>query len=134
MSVVEIAAMLVWTGAGALLLVLLMFVDSLTTKYKDMDEIRKGNLAVATRFVMKLFAQGFILSQSIRTSNDLWGALLVSVVSFVILLALEWLFRKLLDVRFDLHLDEGVKQGKVAYALLAGALHVTGALIISACL
>ena len=57
--------MLVWTGAGAALLVVLMTVDSLFTRYKDMEEIKKGNTAVTTRFVMKLLAQAYILSQSI---------------------------------------------------------------------
>ena len=37
---------------------------------------------------MKLFAQGYILSQSITKANDLWQAL-ASAVSFVILLVVE---------------------------------------------
>ncbi|WP_407653433.1 DUF350 domain-containing protein [Brevibacillus ruminantium] len=126
--------MFVWTGAGAILLSVLMWVDSLFTKYNDLTEMKKGNVAVTTRFVMKLFAQGFILSQSITKSNDLWEALLASVVSFVILFLLEWVVEKILQAVAGLNLDEGTKQGKVAYALLAGSFHVVGALIIGACL
>ncbi|CAM5787127.1 MULTISPECIES: DUF350 domain-containing protein [Brevibacillus] len=130
----EILAMLVWTGAGAILLFVLMWIDSLFTRYKDLTEMKKGNVAVTTRFVMKLFAQGYILSQSIATSNDLWEALLVSVVSFIILFILEFVVERLLKTFTGLDLDEGTQQGMVAYALLAGSFHVVGALILGACL
>nr|WP_194247027.1 DUF350 domain-containing protein [Brevibacillus borstelensis] len=126
--------MLVWTGAGAILLFVLMWIDSLFTRYKDLTEMKKGNVAVTTRFVMKLFAQGYILSQSIATSNDLWEALLVSVVSFIILFILEFVVERLLKTFTGLDLDEGTQQGMVAYALLAGSFHVVGALILGACL
>lgn len=126
--------MLVWTGAGAILLFVLMWIDSLFTKYKDLTEMKNGNLAVTLRFVMKLFAQGYILAQSIDHSNDLWIALLVSVISFVILFVLEriveWAFRLVAGF----HLEEGTHQGKVPHALLAGSFHVIGAMILAACL
>ncbi|MEJ8544554.1 DUF350 domain-containing protein [Brevibacillus borstelensis] len=130
----EILAMLVWTGAGAILLFVLMWIDSLFTRYKDLTEMKKGNVAVTTRFVMKLFAQGYILAQSIAKSNDLWEALLASVVSFVILFILEFVVERLLKTFTGFDLDDGTQQGKVAYALLAGSFHVVGALILGACL
>ncbi|WP_127507636.1 DUF350 domain-containing protein [Paenibacillus humicus] len=123
-----------WTAAGALLLALLMAVDSLTTRYKDLAEMRKGNVAVTTRFIMKLFAQGYILAQAVRTSYSLGEALIVSVVSFVILLIIELVVRRLLDRFGGFHLDEGTKDGKIAHALLAGSLHLTGALIVASTL
>ncbi|WP_400163225.1 DUF350 domain-containing protein [Brevibacillus sp. TJ4] len=130
----EVLAMLVWTGAGAVLLFVLMWIDSLFTKYKDLTEMKNGNMAVTVRFLMKLFAQGYILAQSINHSNDLHIALLVSVISFVILFVLErvveWVFRLLAG----LNLEEGTHQGKVTHALLAGSFHVIGAMILAACL
>ncbi|RNB90836.1 DUF350 domain-containing protein [Brevibacillus nitrificans] len=134
MTWVEVLAMLVWTGAGAILLFVLMWVDSLFTKYKDMTEMKNGNIAVTTRFVMKLFAQGYILSQSILNSNDLWTALLASVVSFIILFLLERIVEIVFRIGAGFDLEEGVKQGKVAHAMLAGAFHIVGALILAACL
>ncbi|MBW7456658.1 DUF350 domain-containing protein [Paenibacillus sepulcri] len=134
MTLQEVVGMLVWTGAGAVLLIVLMTVDSMFTRYKDMEEIKKGNVAVTTRFVMKLLAQAYILSQSIATSNHLGEALLVSVISFVILLVLETLLELVFRSMFSLHLDKGTKEGKIAHALLAGSFHVAGALIIGACL
>lgn len=134
MTGMNILAMLVWTGASAILLFLLMWIDSLFTKYKDLEEIKKGNMAVTTRFAMKLFAQGYILSQSITKSNDLWQALLASAVSFVILLFVEMFVELILRKTVHLDLDEGTKQGYVAHALLAGSLHIVGALILAACL
>lgn len=123
-----------WTAAGALLLAGLMVVDSLFTRYKDLTEMRNGNVAVTTRFVMKLFAQGYILAQSIRTSYSIPEALIVSALSFVILLVLEALVRYLLARFADFHLDEGTRDGKIAHALLAGSLHLTGALIVASTL
>lgn len=130
----DILRILVWTGAGTVLLCILMFVDSLFTPYKDMEEIKKGNTAVTLRFVMKLLAQGFILSSSIAKSDSLWDGLVISVVSFVILLVLEWLVRIILRGAFGLKLDEGAKEGQIPHALFGGSLHLVGALIIAACL
>lgn len=132
MDVYQILGMLVWTIAGGVLLFALMWVDSLFTRYKDISEMKNGNVAVATRFVMKLFAQGYILAQSISKSNDLWIALLVSVVSFVILFILEFIAERTLKRIADFDLDQGTKDGSVAAALLAGSFHVVGALIVGA--
>jgi uncharacterized membrane protein YjfL (UPF0719 family) len=134
MTINEVIAMLVWTGAGAALLVVLMTVDSLFTRYKDMEEIKKGNTAVTARFVMKLLAQAYILSQSITTSNHLGEALMVSIISFLILFVLEGLLRLILRSTVGLHLDKGTQEGKIAHALLAGSIHVAGALVIGSCL
>lgn len=67
----NILAMLVWTASGSVLLFLLMYVDSLFTKYKDFAEVKAGNMAVTTRMVMKLFAQGYVLATSISTAGHL---------------------------------------------------------------
>lgn len=130
----QVLAMLVWTGSGAILLFVLMAIDSLFTKYKDLEEIKRGNIAVTTRFVMKLFAQGYILAQSITSSNDLFQALLASAISFIILFIIELIVRSVFTSVLKVNLDEGTKQGNMAYAILAGSLHVVGALILGACL
>ncbi|GEB33032.1 MULTISPECIES: DUF350 domain-containing protein [Brevibacillus] len=132
MSWTQLLGMLVWTGAGGILLFVLMWIDTLFTKYKDMAEIKNGNVAVTTRFVMKLFAQGYILSQSIMNSNELWNALLASVVSFIILLLLQKIAEILLKSFAGLDLERGTQQGKVAHAMVAGSFHLVGALILGA--
>lgn len=129
-----IKGILVWTGSGAILLFILMFVDSLFTKYKDFEEVKAGNMAVTSRLVIKLLSQGYILSVSIRTSNNLLEALVVSIVSFLILLVLEAIVRVLMRWWAKLDLDAGTQQGIVGYGLFAGTLHLVGALIITACL
>ncbi|HEY2492515.1 MAG TPA: DUF350 domain-containing protein [Paenibacillus sp.] len=130
----NILGVLVWTGVGAVLLFILMFVDSMFTRYKDFEEVKAGNMAVTTRMVMKLFAQGYILSESISTSNVLMDAIVVSIVSFILLLILESIARLVLRAWANLELDMGTQQGKVGYGLFAGSLHIVGALIITACL
>lgn len=60
---------------------------------------------MTTRFIMKLFAQGYILSQSITKANDLWQALLASAVSFVILLVVEMFIELILKKVAGLDLE-----------------------------
>lgn len=127
-----LVSMVVWTVSGAVLLCVLMFVDSLFTRYNDLEELKAGNMAVTTRFVLKLLAQAYILSASISTSKGLGDALIVSIVSFVLLFFLEKTVRLLLSRWGKLNLDHGTQLGKIGYGLLAGSLHVTGALIIAA--
>ncbi|WP_274364772.1 DUF350 domain-containing protein [Paenibacillus thermotolerans] len=132
MSLIDLARIPVWTGAGAVLLFILMYLDSLFTRYHDLQEIKEGNMAVTTRFVMKLLAQAYILAQSIAKSSDMWEALLISVISFILLLILEWIARLVLSASMRLQLEKGIHEGKVGYALVAGSLHLAGALIIGA--
>ncbi|MNC23449.1 hypothetical protein D3C75_714770 [compost metagenome] len=127
-----LVSMVVWTVSGSVLLCVLMYVDSLFTRYNDLEEIKAGNMAVTMRFVLKLLAQGYILSSSIASSNSLGDALVVSIVSFVLLFFLEKIVRLLLFSWAKLDLDHGTQLGKIGYGLLAGSLHVTGALIIAA--
>ncbi|OKP77821.1 cell surface protein [Paenibacillus sp. P3E] len=127
-----LVSMVVWTVSGSVLLSVLMYVDSLFTRYNDLEEIRAGNMAVTMRFVLKLLAQGYILSSSIASTNSLGDALVVSIVSFVLLFFLEKLVRLLLFRWAKLDLDHGTMLGKIGYGVLAGSLHVTGALIIAA--
>ncbi|OAB42369.1 DUF350 domain-containing protein [Paenibacillus glacialis] len=125
---------LVWTGVGSVLLFVLLYVDSLFTKYKDFEEVKAGNMAVTSRMMMKLLAQGYILSVSISSSNELLEAIVVSIISFLVLLVLESIVRVCLRAWAKLDLDLGTQQGKLGYGLFGGTLHVVGALIITACL
>ncbi|MFC3749736.1 DUF350 domain-containing protein [Paenibacillus sp. GCM10012306] len=127
-----LVSMVVWTVCSVILLFVLMYVDSLFTRYNDIEELKAGNMAVTTRLVLKLLTQAYILSTSISTSNRLGEALLVSVVSFALLLLLERTVRLLFAVWGKLDLDHGTQQGKIGYGLLSGSLHIVGALIISA--
>lgn len=132
MDIHLLVSMTVWTVCGAALLFVLMFVDSLFTRYNDIEEMKKGNMAVTLRLVLKLLAQAYILSSSISASSHLSEALLVSLVSFVLLLLLEGTARLLLGKWGKLNLDHGTQQGKLGYGLFSGSLHLAGALIISA--
>lgn len=134
MNLEIILSVLLWTTSGALLLFVLMWVDSLFTKYKDLEEVKAGNMAVTTRLVLKLAAQAYILSISISTAYHLLEAIVVSIISFVILFILEMLTELLLRRFAGLDLDQGTKEGKTGYGLFAGSLHIVGALIITACL
>lgn len=130
----DLARLAVWTLSGAVLLTLLMLIDSLFTKYKDFQELRRGNLAVTIRLVMKIFAQALILKYVLEGSSSIVSAWIVSFVSFIILLALESAVEFVLRKWVGLNLDEGTERGNVAHGLFAGTLHVIGAMIITAAL
>lgn len=134
MTVQLLVGTILWIAGGAALLAVLMFIDSLTTKYRDLEEMRKGNVAVTTRFVMKLMAQTLVLARSVYTSEEWWEALIVSLTAFLILLALEWTVHTLLRRIAGFRLEEGTRDGKMAYALLSGSLHLAGGLIVAATL
>ncbi len=127
-----LVSMVVWTVSSAVLLFVLMYVDSLFTRYNDLEELKAGNMAVTTRFVLKLLAQAYILSSSIAAASSLGEALLVSVVSFLLLFALEKTVHLLLGKWGKIELDHGTQLGKIGYGLLSGSLHIVGALLISA--
>ncbi|MDQ0194245.1 DUF350 domain-containing protein [Paenibacillus wynnii] len=131
MDIQLLVSMTVWTVCGAVLLFVLMYVDSVFTRYHDLEEIKNGNMAVTTRFVLKLLAQAYILSSSISASSRLSEALIVSLISFFLLLVLERTVRVLLWKWGRMNLDHGTQQGKIGYGLVAGSLHIAGALIIS---
>jgi hypothetical protein len=61
-------------------------------------------------------------------------ALIVSALSFAIQLVQETLLRNGIRSVFGMHMDQGTKDGKMAHALMGGSFHITGALIIGACL
>nr|WP_305120914.1 DUF350 domain-containing protein [Saccharibacillus sp. JS10] len=128
------ARLVVWTLSGAILLTLLMIIDSFFTKYKDFQEIRRGNLAVTVRLVMKIFAQALILKYVLEGSSSIVDAWIISFISFIVLLALESAVEFILRKWGNLNLDEGTERGNVAHGLFAGTLHVIGAMVITAAL
>ncbi len=125
-------SMAVWTASGAVLLCVLMVVDSLFTRYNDLEELKAGNMAVTTRFVLKLLAQTCILAASIAASSSLGDALQFSIISFWLLFILEKVVHWLLGRMGKIDLDHGTQTGKIGYGLLSGTLHVIGAMIIAA--
>ncbi|MGV2806606.1 DUF350 domain-containing protein, partial [Clostridium perfringens] len=106
-----ILRVLLWTAVGGLRLFVLMFVASLFTKYNALEEVTAGNMAVTTRLILNLFAQGYILSVSIGTSYHLLEAIVVSIISFIILLILESLTELMLRNFGKLNLDKGTREG-----------------------
>lgn len=133
MDLHSIIAMFTWTVAGAILLFLFMYLDSLFTKYKDFEEVKAGNVAATTRLVMKLGAQAYILSASMATANKLSEALVYSLLAFLMLFVLEGSVRVVLRQWAKFDLDEGTQRGHVAHGLFNGSLYIVGALIIAAC-
>lgn len=74
------------------------------------------------------------MSSSISVSYHLGDALIVSVISFIILLVIEAVVHFIIRRFAAFDIDGGMQQGKIGYGLFSGTLHMVGALIISASL
>ncbi|WP_238651400.1 DUF350 domain-containing protein [Paenibacillus piscarius] len=75
-----------------LLQVIGMVVFTLMTPFKDMEELKKGNVAVALAFGGKFLATAIILGVAAYTNTSIWFMMLWFAVGYVCLIASYWLF------------------------------------------
>ncbi len=94
-----------------LLQVLGMVVFTLMTPFKDMDEIKKGNVAVALALGGKFLATAIILGVAAYTNTSIWHMMLWFAVGYVCLIAAYWIF-ELFTPAF--RISEQLQKGNVA--------------------
>ncbi|WP_054942451.1 DUF350 domain-containing protein [Paenibacillus ihuae] len=94
-----------------LLQVLGMVVFTLMTPYKDMDEIKKGNVAVALALGGKFLATAIIIGVAAYTNTSIWHMMLWFTVGYVCLIAAYWIF-ELFTPGF--RISEQLQKGNVA--------------------
>ncbi|MCR2803503.1 DUF350 domain-containing protein [Paenibacillus soyae] len=98
-----------------------MFVFSLMTPFKDMEELKKGNVAVGIALGGKFISTALILGVAAYTNSSIWFMALWFAVGYVCLIAAYWLF-ELLTPRFRIA-DELVK-GNVAVGIMLFAVYL----------
>jgi putative membrane protein len=69
-----------------------MVVFTLMTPFKDMEEIKKGNVAVALALGGKFLATAIILGVAAYTNTSIWHMMLWFAVGYVCLIAAYWIF------------------------------------------
>lgn len=119
-----------WFFLFVLTLFVLMSVDVLLTKYNDFELVRNGQTAVAVRFVCKLGAHALIITRSMMISQVVWDAIVISVYAFVLLLIVQWIFDLFMKRFFHIDMARNIAENHMPSALLAGALHLVGAVIL----
>ncbi|QPC48461.1 DUF350 domain-containing protein [Mangrovibacillus cuniculi] len=115
----------------AIILVGVFIFELLTTKYKDWDEILKGNNAVALSIAGKITGISIILGFSIYHSVQLldtviWGA--IGVVLQMVGYLLFELFTRRFSVEDQLH-KGNISVGIISFAVSVGIALVVGASI-----
>jgi putative membrane protein len=104
-----------------------MYVFSLMTPYKDMEEINRGNLAVGLTMGGKFLATAIILAIAAYTNSSIWHMALWFLVGYVCLLATYWVFDWLTP---GFSLSKQLQEGNVAVGTMLACVYIGIALAI----
>ncbi|OKP76615.1 hypothetical protein A3844_30575 [Paenibacillus helianthi] len=111
-----------------LLQVLGMVVFSLMTPFKDMEELKKGNVAVALALGGKFLATAIILGVAAYTNTSIWFMILWFAVGYVCLIAAYWIF-ELFTPGFKI--SDHLQKGNVAVGLMLCLVFIGTAFAVS---
>ncbi len=104
-----------------------MFVFSLMTPYKDMDEINRGNVAVGITMGGKFLSTAIILAIAAYTNSSIWHMSLWFAVGYLCLIAAYWVFDWLTP---GFRLSQQLEEGNTAVGTLLAFVYVGIALAI----
>ncbi|NOU71644.1 DUF350 domain-containing protein [Paenibacillus sp. LMG 31458] len=105
-----------------------MYVFSLMTPYRDMEEINNGNVAVGITMGGKFVATAIVLGIAAYTNSSIWHMSLWFAVGYVCLVATYWIFDWLTP---GVKLSDQLKQGNVAVGTLLAAVYIGIAIAVS---
>lgn len=105
-----------------------MVVFSLMTPFKDMEELKKGNVAVGLALGGKFLSTALILGVAAYTNSSIWFMMLWFAIGYVCLIAAYWIF-ELLTPSFKV--SEQLVQGNVAVGIMLFAVYLGFAFAIS---
>ena len=105
-----------------------MVIFNWMTPYKDMDELKKGNVAVGLALGGKFLATAIILGVAAYTNTSIWFMMLWFAVGYVCLIVAYWIFEW---VTPGFRISEQLQKGNVAVGLLLSMVFVGMAFAIS---
>lgn len=105
-----------------------MLIFFLKTPFNDMDELKKGNVAVGLALGGKFIATGIILGISAYTNTSIWFMAIWFLIGQVCLVIVYWVF-ELVTPKFKV--AEQLEKGNVAVGLLLCAVFIGTAISIS---
>ncbi|UQZ34033.1 DUF350 domain-containing protein [Paenibacillus sp. PK3_47] len=111
-----------------LLQVIGMVVFALMTPFKDMDELKKGNVAVALALGGKFLATAIILGVAAYTNTSIWHMMLWFAVGYVCLIVSYWVF-ELFTPGF--RISEQLQQGNTAVGTMLCLVFIGTAFAVS---
>jgi putative membrane protein len=92
-----------------------MVIFSWITPFNDLEELRKGNVAVGLAMGGKFLATAIVLGVSAYTNSSVWHMALWFAVGYVCLVAVYWVFEWATP---RLKLPEHLEQGNIAVGVL----------------
>lgn len=105
-----------------------MIIFNLMTPYNDMDELKKGNIAVGLALGGKFMATAIVLGIAAYTNTSIWFMMLWFAVGYVCLIAAYWVF-EWVTPRFSI--SEQLQKGNVAVGILLSMVYVGTAFAVS---
>ncbi|WP_205094376.1 DUF350 domain-containing protein [Thalassobacillus pellis] len=109
----------------------LLVFELITTKYKDWEEIGKGNTAVALSIMGKIIGICIILSFAIYHSETIWDTLIWGIYGVVLQMLAYYLF-EMFTRKFSVEAmlkDNNVAVGVISVGVSVGLAFVIGASI-----
>lgn len=98
-----------------------MFIFNLVTPFNDMEELKKGNLAVGVSMGGKFLSTAVLIGVSAYTNSSIWHMILWFCVGFVCLVLTYWIFDW---VTPNLKLSKELENGNVAVGVLLACVYV----------
>jgi putative membrane protein len=98
-----------------------MFFFNLMTPFDDMEQLRKGNAAVALAMGGQFLATAIILGTSAYSNSSIWFVALWFAVGYVCLFVTYWIFEW---VTPKLNVSEHLLKGNVAVGALLACVYV----------
>lgn len=120
---------LAFFSVAVLALILFLAVFEYVTRYKDWQEIKRGNVAVAMATGGKIFGICNIFRFSIARDDSIYHSLIWASFGFVLLLAAYFIFEFLTPV---FKIDEEIQRDNRAVGLLAMIISIALSFVIGA--
>jgi putative membrane protein len=120
---------LAFFSVAVLALIVFLAIFELVTKYKDWDEIRRGNLAVAMATGGKIFGICNLFRFAILNNDTLMQSLIWASYGFVLLLVAYFIFEFLTPY---FKIDEQIKQDNRAVGFISMMISISISYVVGA--
>lgn len=105
-----------------------MYVFSIITPFQDMEELKRGNVAVGLVMAGEFLSTAMVLGIAAYTNSSIWHMALWFLIGYVCLVLTYWVFEWATP---SIKVSEHLQQGNVAVGMLLAAVFIGIAFAIS---
>lgn len=121
MGVIVVVNLIVSIAVIVILQLVGMFIFSWITPFKDLEELKKGNVAVGLAMGGKFLGTAILLGVASYTNHSIWYLMLWFAVGYACLLIAYWVFELATP---GLTLSKELQNGNVAVGILLAAVYI----------